>query len=151
MNISIRFATPSDMPAVWALVHELAVYEKAPEQVITTPESMLADGFGEKPLFSCKVAETEAGDIIGIMLYYFAYSTWKGKILYLDDLVITEKYRNEGIGKRFVTELIEIAKANQAHQLRWHVLDWNTPAIQFYKKIGMELDAEWIACRMNLS
>lgn len=152
MTLNIRPATIADMPAVWGLVHELAVYEKAPEQVITTPESMQRDGFGlDKPLFQCIVAEDEAKIIVGTAIFYVGYSTWKGKIIYLDDLIVTEKYRRFGLGKQLIDRLLSIAKEQNAMQVRWHVLDWNEPAIQFYKKLGANLDGEWITCKVELA
>ena len=107
MNIHIRTANPEDMPSVWAMVMELAIYEKAPEQVITNPKEMVRDGFGERPLFQCLVAENEDKTIVGIALYYFAYSTWKGKILYLDDLVVNEAYRRLNIGEKLFASLVD--------------------------------------------
>lgn len=149
--ITIRPALATDMPAVWALIYELAVYEKAPEEVKTTPESMIRDGFElERPLFQCIVAENEAKEIVGIALYYFAYSTWKGKMMYLDDLVVTEKARRTGLGQQLMDELFAIAKNEKVQQMRWHVLDWNEPAIKFYEKLGANLDGEWITCKVAL-
>ncbi len=148
INTHIRTATSEDMPAVWAMVMELAIYEKAPEQVITSAEQMVRDGFSEKPLFYCLVAETEQKEIVGIALYYFAYSTWKGKMLYLDDFVVKAAYRRQNIGEKLWEALLNIAKTEHAQQMRWHVLDWNVPAIRFYEKIGAELDAEWVLCKL---
>ncbi len=145
--VNIRFATKEDMPAVWSLVYELAVYEKAPEEVITSPDSMVRDGFGENPSFRCLVAEDEHKIILGIALYYFAYSTWKGRIMYLDDLVVTEASRQAGIGQKLMDKLTEIAREESVAQMRWHVLEWNKPAIRFYEKLGASLDAEWIQCK----
>lgn len=148
--MKIRFAKPKDMNAVWNLIYELAVYEKAPEEVITTPETMLKDGFGENPLFQCIVAEDESEQIVGTAVFYFAYSTWKGKIIYLDDLVVTESRRRGGVGQLLIDKLLEIAKSENVRQVRWHVLDWNEPAIRFYNKIGADLDSEWIKCKIHL-
>lgn len=148
--MKIRFAKPEDMNAVWNLIYELAVYEKAPEEVITTPETMLKDGFGENPLFQCIVAEDESEQIVGTAVFYFAYSTWKGKIIYLDDLVVTESCRRGGVGQLLIDKLLEIAKSENVRQVRWHVLDWNEPAIRFYNKIGADLDSEWIKCKIHL-
>ena len=147
MSIQIRQATVDDMQAVWDLIHELAVYEKEPDAVITTPESMKRDGF-ENDLFKVLIAE-ENGKTVGIALYYFGYSTWKGKMLYLDDLVVTESYRQRGIGQLLFKQLKEIAIAEDANQMRWHVLDWNTPAIKFYEKNQVHLDGEWITCKIE--
>lgn len=146
----IRPATPADMQAVWSLIYELAVYEKAPEQVITRPESLVEDGFGVgRKWFECMVAEAEDGQLVGIALYYFAYSTWKGKMIYLDDIVVTEAWRGRGVGNQLMQTLIETARQAGVKQLRWHVLDWNEPAIKFYEKLGADLDSEWITCKLR--
>jgi GNAT superfamily N-acetyltransferase len=147
--IHIRKATVTDVPAIHQLIYELALYEKEPEQVDTTPEIMIRDGFGDNPLFEAFVAEHEEDGIVGIALFYFGYSTWKGKLCYLDDLVVTERYRKQGIGKRLLNRLAVYAAEKDAGQLRWHVLDWNEPAIGFYKKIQAELDPTWITCRLS--
>lgn len=146
MQTIIRKATKEDMPAVWKLIYELAEYEKAPEQVLATPESMVHDGFVAR-LFDCLVAINEAGEVIGTAVYYFGYSTWKGKMLYLDDLVVTQNARQFGVGMQLMEALFEVYKQANAQQMRWHVLDWNEPAIRFYEKIGAELDPEWIQCK----
>ncbi|HYV94543.1 MAG TPA: GNAT family N-acetyltransferase [Chitinophagales bacterium] len=148
MNIKVRKAEPRDVAAMLALIKELAVYEKAPDEVITTEESMLRDGFGEEKIFDSLVAEADEV-IAGIAIFYIAYSTWKGKMVYLDDLVVTESKRGFGIGKKLFDEVGKIAKETGANQLRWHVLDWNEPAINFYKKYGASLDADWITCKLN--
>ena len=148
--ISIRKATPEDMHAVHTLVRELALFEKSPEEVDTSPEAFRADGFGERPFFECLVAEHPEDGIIGITLYYFGYSTWKGKMLYLDDLVVTQRYRRKGIGSQLMEALIAAAKAAGVTHMRWQVLDWNTPAIEMYKKLGAELDGGWVNCKLPL-
>lgn len=148
--ITIRKAVAADMPAVWKLIYELAEYENAPEQVTTSPAQMERDGFGENPLFQCLVAENVEKEIVAIALYYFAYSTWKGKMLYLDDLVVTEKSRRHKLGWQLIHELMEIGKAENAKLIRWQVLEWNIPAIRFYEKLGAELDGEWINCKIML-
>lgn len=147
--IKIRKAVAADMPAVWKLVYELAAYENAPEQVVTTPEQMVKDGFGENPIFHCLVAENTDNEVVAIALYYFGYSTWKGKMLYLDDLVVTENFRRHRLGLQLFNELVEIAKAENAKLIRWQVLDWNIPAIRFYEKLGAEMDGEWINCKIT--
>ena len=148
--MKIRFAKPEDMPAVWALIYELAVYEKAPEQVVTTAETMIRDGFGESPLFQCLVAENDNAEIVGTAVFYYAYSTWKGKMIYLDDLVVTETCRRGGAGLMLMNTLREIAEESGVKQIRWHVLDWNEPAIRFYQKMKADLDSEWIQCKIHL-
>jgi len=148
MKINIRTGEKKDLPQVLELVKELAIYERAPQEVITTVEQMEMDGFGEKSVFRFLVAETEE-KIIGIALYYTAYSTWKGKYIYLDDLIVTDKLRRSGAGKLLFDALLKEAKREGANQLRWHVLEWNTPAINFYKKYNTVLDPEWITGRMS--
>jgi GNAT superfamily N-acetyltransferase len=147
--IHIRKATPNDMQAVHQLIYELAVYEKEGDQVENTPEQMKKDGFGERPLFEIFVAEHEGEGIVGIAMFYFCYSSWKGKLCYLDDLVVTEHYRRSGVGKMLFNTLAAYALEQDARQLRWHVMDWNEPAIKFYEKIEAELDPTWITCRLS--
>nr|WP_222619823.1 GNAT family N-acetyltransferase [Pontibacter sp. KCTC 32443] len=137
------------MPQVLQLIQELAEYEKAPNEVTNTLEDMRRDGFGERPIFEFFVAESEAEGIVGISLYYTAYSTWKGRTIYLEDLVVTERLRRSGIGKKLFDAVAEEAKRLGAKRFRWQVLDWNEPAIAFYKKIGAELDGEWMNCTMT--
>lgn len=148
MNITIRKGEKKDLPQVLELVKELALYERAPQEVITTVEQMEGDGFGENAIYRFLVAEVEE-KIIGIALYYTAYSTWKGKYIYLDDLIVTEKLRRSGAGKLLFDALLKEAKREGANQLRWHVLEWNMPAINFYKKYNAGLDPEWIMGKLS--
>ena len=148
--MNIRKGTEADLPAVHALVRELALFEKAPEEVITTPEEYARDAFGDRSFFEFFVAEDPSDGVVGIALFYFGYSTWKGKILYLDDLVITESWRRKGIGSLLLDRLVHFAKENNAKQVRWQVLDWNQPAIKMYQKVGAQLDEEWINCKLEL-
>jgi len=148
MNILIRKAEPGDVPAMLKLIKELAEYEKAPGEVMVTEATMLHDGFGKESLYNALVAESN-GSVVGIAVYYVAYSTWKGKIIYLDDLVVTESQRRFGIGKKLFDKLINIAREAGVNQLRWHVLNWNTPAIDFYRKYNAALDHEWITCKLT--
>ena len=148
MNISVRKGTQEDLPQVYALIQELAAYEKAPHEVTNTLAAMQEDGFGTQPVFEFLVAEAE-NNVIGIALYYMAYSTWKGKMLYLEDLVITEKYRRFGVGKKLFDAFARRAQELGAKRLKWQVLDWNEPAIAFYKKLNCNLDSEWINCNMS--
>lgn len=147
-NITIRKAERADMPAVHQLIIDLAIYEKAKHEVKSTIESMQTDGF-DNGLFEVLLAEDSAGKAVGISLYYYGYSTWKGKMIYLDDLVVNEAYRKQGIGKMLFDELVKTALNNDVNQVRWHVLDWNEPAINFYKKIKANLDSEWIKCNFE--
>ena len=146
--IKVREATGNDVPEMLKLIKELALYEKAPEQVINTEEEMLKNGFGEQPLFKSFVAENE-NRIIGTAICYTAYSTWKGKYIYLDDIVVTETERNTGAGRLLFDAVLNHAKSIGANQLRWHVLNWNEPAINFYKKYSCSFDEEWITCKIE--
>ncbi|MDX2283072.1 MAG: GNAT family N-acetyltransferase [Bacteroidia bacterium] len=149
-EIRIRPAGPADMPAVHQLVRELAEYERAPEEVLTSPEELLADGFGPRPSFECLVAENPEGDMAGIALFFTAYSTWKGRVLYLDDLVVTERFRGRGIGPMLLEAVRDLARARGMRQVRWQVLKWNTPAIRMYERYAPEMDGEWINCRLHV-
>ncbi|MCC5921699.1 MAG: GNAT family N-acetyltransferase [Cyclobacteriaceae bacterium] len=148
-EFKIRKGTAADVPVVMQLIKELAEYEKAPEEVVITEEQLLADGFGERPYYHLFIAELANGEIAGIALYFYAYSTWKGKCVYLEDLVVTEKHRGKGIGLALIREIILLAKRENAGRVAWQVLDWNEPAIQFYKKLGANLDSGWINCKMH--
>jgi GNAT superfamily N-acetyltransferase len=141
--ISIRRAEKTDMAAVFQLVKELAEYEKAPEEVIVTEADYIRDGFGDKPLFGCLVAERN-GIILGISFYYWRYSTWKGKRLYLEDLVVNDKQRGSGIGKLLFERTVQEAIDQQCSGMMWQILDWNEPAIRFYKKYDAFISEEWL-------
>lgn len=130
------------------LIYELASFEKAPDAVTNTVEDMERDGFSVHPIFGFHVALTD-NKIVGVAIYFIKYSTWKGKALYLDDLIVTEKCRRQGIGKKLLDAFMAEAKAIGAKQVHWQVLDWNTPAIEFYKKIGASIEAEWWDCKMT--
>ena len=143
MDFNIRKATKEDLPQVLDLVKELALYEKAPEEVTITLQELEQDGFGSNPLDWIILAENEQG-ILGMSFYYIRYSTWKGKCLYLEDIVVKEQYRGHKIGKVLFEETIKAAKEMNAKLMTWQVLDWNEPAINFYKKFNAELDGEWI-------
>jgi GNAT superfamily N-acetyltransferase len=147
--IQIRKGTIDDLSQVHALIQELAEYEKAPDEVTNTLEDMRRDGFGDEPIYKFFVAETAEEGIIGIALYYTAYSTWKGKMIFLEDLVVTERLRRAGIGKMLFDAVAHEAKVVGAKRFKWQVLEWNDPAIAFYKKIGADLDGEWINCNMT--
>ena len=147
-NINIRKGIIDDLPQVLGLIQELAEYERAPNEVTNTLEDMERDGFGENQIFKFFVAEGEEG-IVGIALYYTAYSTWKGKTLYLEDLVVTERMRRSGVGRKLFDAVAQEAKETGVKRFRWQVLEWNEPAIAFYNKIGAELAGEWINCTMT--
>lgn len=148
MEVAIRIAEKKDVPQMLALIRELADYEKAPLEVHNTVERMEKDGFGEQPIFYSHIAEVE-GQVVGVAIYYQAYSTWKGSYIYLDDIVITEEFRGKGIGKKLFDAVGAFAKNAGANLLRWHVLEWNEPAINFYKKYNAVLDPEWITCKLT--
>ena len=149
-NLIIRKGKKEDLPAVLGLIRELALFEKAPEQVTNTLAAMEADGFGEKPVFELHVAEWN-GEVVGMALYFVKYSTWKGKGLYLDDLVVTEKHRGKGIGTKLLRAYLTVAQEIRARQAHWQVLDWNEPALNFYRKYAANLDGEWINGKLLLS
>ena len=149
MEIRIREGKESDLTSVHQLVMELALFEKAPNEVITNPIIFEKDGFGERDHFKLLVAETNEGKIVGICLYYIAYSSWKGKIVFLDDLVVHEPYRNKGIGRKLIQHLFDYCKEEGIKQMRWQVLDWNINAIKFYESLGAVIDKEWYTCKMN--
>ena len=150
MNVTIRKAIKEDLPQVLELIKELALFEKAPEEVTNTVEDMIKDGFGDRPVYFCDVAEFN-NTVVGIAIYFIKYSTWKGKGIYLDDILVTEKLRGKGIGKLLFNHVIKVALESGAKQLHWQVLDWNTPAINFYKKYPTDFDSEWINCKLNKS
>lgn len=143
MNPIIRPATASDMQAVHQLIVELAIYEKAPNEVVNTPEQLIKDGFSNQPLFVCFVAELD-GQVIAMSLNYVRYSTWKGAVLYLEDLIVTEPLRGRGIGKALFQHTLQYARNNGYSRLQWQVLDWNQPAIDFYKTFQASFDPEWL-------
>ncbi len=156
MPIQIRKARSiNDFAAAHALIRTLAIYEKAEHEHNLSLQQFTADGLAGSPLYFLFLAEkteddgSEQPEIVGITLCYFCYSTWKGKMLYLDDLVIAENYRHQGIGRLLVNNLIRFAKAENAQQLRWHVLNWNTTAIEFYQKLGMKLENDWVTCKLE--
>ena len=146
--LTIREGKKQDLPRTLELIKELALYERAPQEVITTVQQMERDGFGPKPIFGFFVAERD-GVIIGISLYYWRYSTWKGKRLYLEDIIVTEQERGKGAGKLLFDRTMELAVTEQCTGMMWQVLEWNTPAINFYKKYGARLDDEWTNCSLE--
>jgi GNAT superfamily N-acetyltransferase len=157
MELKIRRAVKEDCPRLLELVKELALYEKAPEQVTVTLEHFEESGFGEKPVWWAFVATVpDAGSstgerIDGFALYYIRYSTWKGQAMYLEDILITESQRGKGIGYILFQQLIEEAKEKGFNRIIWQVLEWNEPAINFYKKVNASFDAEWINCTLDIN
>lgn len=150
MSMNIRRAVKEDCPRLLELIQELAVYEKAPDEVSVTLEHFEASGFGENPVWWAFVAE-ENGIVTGFALYYIRYSTWKGQRMYLEDILVTEKSRGKGLGKLLMDRLIEEAKEKRFNAIVWQVLEWNEPAINFYKKYNADFDPEWINCSIDLN
>jgi GNAT superfamily N-acetyltransferase len=148
MNVSIRAGLKTDLPQALNLVKELADYEKAPSEVAVTIEEMERDGFGENPVFKFFVAQVE-NKIVGISLYYIKYSTWKGKCIFLEDLIITEPFRKYGIGKKLFDEVVKVAKELKVKRIEWQVLEWNEPAIKFYEKRNSNFDSAWVNCKLT--
>jgi ribosomal protein S18 acetylase RimI-like enzyme len=148
MQYIVRKARKEDVAQIKKLIEGLALYEKAPHEVTITEAQLLEDGFGPSPVYQCCVAEAN-GELLGFSLFYIGYSTWKGKLVYLDDFYVKEEYRGLGIGKKLMDEVIKFAKEVNAHQVRWAVLEWNEPAIRFYKKLNAAFDPEWIFCRLS--
>lgn len=147
-NISIRPGRKEDLANVLELINELAEYERAPHEVSNTVERLEQDGFGPHPLFGFLVAEN-AGTIIGLSLYYWRYSTWKGKRLYLEDIIVTESGRGNGAGRLLFERTMQKSLEENCTGMSWQVLEWNEPAINFYKKYGAKLDGEWVNCSLE--
>ena len=145
MSIQIRRAVKEDCARLLELVNELALYEKAPQEVTVTLEHFEESGFGKNPVWWAFVAE-EDGLILGFALYYIRYSTWKGQRMYLEDILVTENARGKGIGKLLMDQLIVEAKERNLNGIVWQVLEWNEPAINFYKKYNASFDPEWVNC-----
>jgi len=148
--MEIRQGQKGDLPAVLGMIKELALYEKAPDEVTVTLADLERDGFGDRPLFEFLVA-VDGSRIVGMALYYFSYSTWKGRCLYLEDLVVGESFRRQGIGWQLFEVLIKKAADFGAHRLQWQVLNWNEPAIRFYQKMNAILDDSWVNCKLTSS
>jgi ribosomal protein S18 acetylase RimI-like enzyme len=146
-NIIIRTGEKADIPAVYNLVVELAVYEKEPDAVTATLEDYYNDF--EEDIFKILVAEID-GEVTGMMIYYIAYSTWKGKMVYLEDFVINEQYRRHGIGQLLYDRLLIESKKMKAKLIKWQVIDWNEPAINFYKKNNAIIETEWYNVKKSI-
>lgn len=148
MSTTIRRAVKSDCPRILELIKELAVYEKAPNEVTVDFDHFVESGFGEKPVWWAFVAELD-GVVQGFALYYIRYSTWKGQRLYLEDLIVTEEARGTGLGKLLFDRCLQEMEEKKFTGMMWQVLDWNEPAINFYRKYGAKLDGEWINCSLE--
>jgi GNAT superfamily N-acetyltransferase len=145
MKTVVRRATKDDCPRLLELIQELATYEKAPDEVTVTLDHFAESGFGKQPVWWAFVAEVDER-IVGFALYYIRYSTWKGQAMYLEDILITNEMRGKGIGKLLFDRLIEEAKEKKFNRIIWQVLDWNEPAINFYKKYNADFDGSWVNC-----
>src|SRR5690349_24323437 len=144
----IREGRKADLPRVFELVKELATFEKAPHEVTNSVAKMEEDGFGPHPVYGFFVAENDHG-IVGLSLYYWRYSTWKGKRLYLEDIIVTESERGSGIGKLLFDRTMQHSLDEHCSGMMWQVLDWNEPALKFYKKYGSKFDNEWVNCTLE--
>ena len=149
MNITIRKAERKDCKRLMELIYELAVFEKAPQEMTVTLDHFEESGFGENPVWWAFVAEVD-GRVEAFALYYIRYSTWKGQRMYLEDILVSEEFRGKGIGKLLFDKLFEEAKERKLNGVVWQVLDWNEPAINFYKKYeGVQIDSGWLNCAIN--
>lgn len=144
----IRKAKPTDVNAILSLIKELAIFEKEAEAVILSEEDLLRDGFSEQTLFHTFVAEVD-GEVIGMALYYYRYSTWKGKTIHLEDLIVKESKRGTGAGFALYKKIIEQGKLENVERIEWNVLDWNTNAIEFYEKSGATILSDWLVVQMD--
>lgn len=145
----IRLAEPADLNDIHRLIYELAVYEKAPEQMVATIEQISSSLFTEKPVAFCHVA-VDQGKIVGIALWFLNYSTWLGKPgIYLEDLYVQPEYRGQGIGKGFMKTLSQLCVERGYERFQWWVLDWNSPSIEFYKSLGAVPMDEWTVFRLS--
>ncbi|KPA81235.1 Acetyltransferase-like protein [Leptomonas pyrrhocoris] len=151
--VTIRRAQREDCQRMYDLIMELAVYEKSPESVIVSKEEMEELGFGERPLWSAFVVEVREGaaapHVVGMALYYYRYSTWRGRMLYLEDFVVTETRRGVGAGKMLFDRVLQQAKEDGCHGMVWQALEWNEPAINFYKKYSAKIDSGWVNCMLE--
>ncbi len=148
MQINIRRAVIEDCSRIMELIQELADYEKAPEEVTVTLAHFQESGFGPNPVWWAFVAEVD-GRVEGFALYYIRYSTWKGQRMYLEDILVTEQMRGKQLGKLLFDRLIVEAKEKNLKGMVWQVLEWNEPAINFYKKYNASFDGEWINCSIS--
>ena len=148
MEFSIREAKKSDMKSVHGLITELAVFEKEPDAVKVTVEELERDGFGKNPLFHCFVAES-LGEVVGIALIYPRYSTWRGPVIHLEDLIVTQKMRGKGIGGALLKKVVQYGVDKKVGRIGWEVLDWNEPAIKFYEDCGAKIMRDWHVVQLD--
>ena len=150
MDSLIRIGTVNDLPQVLNLIKDLAAFENEPYEVEVTIAEMQNWGFGKDKIYDFFVIEID-NKIIGLALYYFKYSTWKGKCLFLEDIIVKENVRNKGYGKKLFNAVVEVAKNTGVKRMEWQVLDWNKNAIEFYNKYQANLDSKWLNCKLNYS
>ncbi len=148
MKLIIRNAYNQDMAQVLDLIKELATFEKEPDAVVVTVEDLQNEGFGKNPLFTCFVAELNK-EIVGMALCYFRFSTWKGRTVHLEDLIVKEALRGKGIGEKLYAEVLKFAYKNKVKRVEWAVLNWNTPAIKFYERTGATVLKDWYIAQMD--
>ena len=148
-KINIRRATKEDIGLVRDLVMELAIFEKAPEEVTSSLADYVQEGFSDNPLFTANLIYLN-DELAGFSLWYYRFSTWKGRRFYLEDLYIKEAYRGKGLGRNLINEAIEEAKRMKCTGMMWQVLDWNQPAIDFYNTLGVKMDAGWLNVHLDL-
>jgi len=148
-KINIRRATKEDIGLVRDLVMELAIFERAPEEVTSSLADYIQEGFSDNPLFTANLIYLN-DELAGFSLWYYRFSTWKGRRFYLEDLYIKEAYRGKGLGKNLINEAIEEAKRMKCTGMMWQVLDWNQPAIDFYNSLGVKMDAGWLNVHLEL-
>lgn len=148
MNFSIRFAHKEDMSQVLGLINELAIFEKEPDAVEVSLEQLQKDGFGELPKFKCFVAESDS-EIVGMALIYMRYSTWKGEALHLEDLIIKQAMRGHGLGTALLNQVVKYGYDLGVKRIGWEVLDWNTPAIDFYEEKGANVMRDWNVVQLD--
>ncbi|MSP84813.1 MAG: GNAT family N-acetyltransferase [Flavobacteriaceae bacterium] len=146
--MNIRKGIVEDMSAVLDLIKELAAFEKEPNAVLVTVSDLERDGFGERPLFHTFIAELN-NEIVGMALYYYRYSTWKGRTIHLEDLIVKEKMRGTGLGFELYSAVIAQGKCDSVRRIEWNILDWNTPAIEFYEKSGARVLKDWLVVQMD--
>ena len=147
MSCNIRKAETKDIPSILGLIKELAVFERQPNAVILSEGELEQALFGENPWVFVYVAEME-NKVVGMALYYYGFSTWKGRSLHLEDLIVHENYRKLGIGRALMNQVIQIAKTEKVERMSWEVLDWNEPAVKFYESLGTEFYKDWWLCRL---
>ena len=148
MDVILRKAEPSDMKAVLSLIRELAAFENEPGAVEITERQLREDGFGPNPSFEVIVADTQ-GTVVGMALFYYRYSTWKGRTIHLEDLIVKEDYRNKGFGSKLYTEVLRVAHGKGLKRVEWNVLEWNKVALDFYESTGAKLMPDWRVVQMD--